>query len=234
MPTTGNLKIQRKPAVFPLTLILLTWAMRSFPLEKSPPNQGASKLHPWGPWSPERCFWDSQVCIWPCHKPTTTAGFQHLCFLWVHPQQLDFSIFAFLGSHILQQPLFMLHLQANIEHYSVVLFLCLCLAVKISLAVYFACSSRMTDESEMNRLTHQWRGTSVLKSPESSCWTKKLHTVTGMVRVKAWVLAKKGHLFSKATLENSVTVISDHLKSTFRILPWGLGLKLGIAGGVHS
>lgn len=37
-----------------------------------------------------------------------------------------------------------------------------------------------------------------------------------MVRVKAWVLEKKGHLFSKATLEeDSVPVISDHL----RILP---------------
>lgn len=72
----------------------------------------------------------------------------------------------------------------------------------------------MTGESEMNRLTHQLRGTSVLKSPESSCRTKELHTATGMVRVKAWVLAKKGHLFSKATLEeNSATVISDHLKS---------------------
>ena len=73
----------------------------------------------------------------------------------------------------------------------------------------------MTGESEMNKLTHQLRGTSVLKSQESSCRTKKLHTATGMVRVKAWVLAKKGHLFSKVTLEeNSVTVISDHLKSS--------------------
>lgn len=73
----------------------------------------------------------------------------------------------------------------------------------------------MTGESGMNRLTQQMRGTSVLKSLESSCRTKKLHTATGMVRVKAWVLAKKGHLLSKVTLEeNSVTVISDHLKSS--------------------
>lgn len=173
------------------------------------------------------------MCIWPCHKPTPTAGFQHLCFLWVHPQQLDFSIFAVLGSHILQQPLFMLHLQANIEHYTVVLFLCLLRCENI--ASCLLCLLIQDDGWVWNeRLTHQWRGTSVLKSPESSCWTKKLNTATGVIRVKAWVLAKKGHLFSKATLENSVTVISDHLKSTFRILPWGLGLKLGIAGGVHS
>lgn len=194
---------------------------RSLPFEKSSPKQGASKLHPWGPWSPERYFWGSQVCIWPCHNPTPSS--------WISA-----SLFS-LGLTYFDNSFSCWHLQANIKHYTVVLFLCLCLDVKILLAVYFACSSWMTDESEMNRLTHQLRGTSVLKSLESSCWTKKLHTTTGMVRVKAWVLAKKGHLLSKATLEaNSVTVISGHLKSTFRILPWGLGLKLGVAGGVHN
>lgn len=82
------------------------------------------------------------------------------------------------------------------------------------------CSAWRVGESEMNRLTHQWRGTSVLESLQSSCRTKNLQTATGTVTVKAWVLAKKGHLFNGATLEeNDVTVLNDCLKSTFRVLP---------------
>lgn len=47
-----------------------------------------------------------------------------------------------------------------------------------------------------------------------SSQAEDLHAATGVVRVKAWAPAKKGHFFSGAT---TGVMFSDCLKSAFRV-----------------